>query len=465
MTTRQFANPVAAAAKTQYPLIQTRWLTHLLVGGFIAIPSLSFGATDPEAAAEPAPVTQNATDTQAATDTPTAKDAATVPGDDAGIRWGLQMDDFIASALTAAPVMERARASVAAAELGVTAAKWQFGPTPSLSIESTQKGQFVKVLRVQQPLYTGGALTANLRSAHITVQSSLQELAAARRQLKINLVTTWADWVKSSQRAASLEQLTRQHETLLAMIQRRADAGTATAADAALAATRLSAVQTEWTQARMESDLQRQQLQRLSHHPVPTSLIHALDGQTPAAPTLAEMLNSIQLSPDMGLARAGVDQAHQELARAKAGLLPTLSLRFDRQTGAVRDNRVGLVLQSGLTNGLGSFAGVDAARSRIQMAEAAVAATEEDLFNRYHLEFTRHASAQASASAAVGTAASSDQVLASYQRQFAAGKRAWLDLLNMVRENHATRQSQHDAAVEARASLYRLRILMDTSPQ
>jgi adhesin transport system outer membrane protein len=167
----------------------------------------------------------------------------------------------------------------------------------------------------------------------------------------------------------------------------------------------------------------------------------------------------------MGLARSAVDQAHQELARSKASLLPTLSLRLDRQTGAVRDTRVGLVLQSGLTNGLGSFAGVDAARSRIQAAEAGVAATEEDLFNRYQLEFTRYASAQAAASAAVGTAASSDQVLASYQRQFAAGKRAWLDLLNMVRENHATRQSQHDAAVEARASLYRLRILMDTSSQ
>ncbi|MBB3193053.1 TolC family protein [Roseateles terrae] len=427
----------------------------------MAVPGLGYGSSDPVTTAVAEPATSALT--AAVTSDPVSKEAS--DSDDHASRWGLQMDDFIASALTAAPVLDRARASLAAAELGVTAAKWQFGPTPSLSIESTTKGQFVKVLRVQQPLYTGGGLTANLRSAHIAVHSSQQEMAAARRQLKINLVSTWADWVKSSQRAASLEQLTRQHETLLAMIQRRTNAGTATNADAALAAARLSAVQTEWTQARMESDLQRQQLQRLSHHPVPPSLMHALDGRTPAAPTLAQMLNSIQLSPDMGLARAGVDQAHQELARSKASLMPTLSLRFDRQTGAVRDTRIGLVLQSGLTNGLGSFAGIDAARSRIQAAEAAVAATEEDLFNRYHLEFTRYASADASASAAMGTAASSDQVLASYQRQFAAGKRAWLDLLNMVRENHATRQSQHDAAVEARASLYRLRILMDTSSQ
>lgn len=327
MTTLQFANLLADTPTNQYPLLQTRWLQRLLVGGLMAVPALVLGRADPalsgvEAAAVVSDRTigvvgavpaamQAASEAvgAAASDTASgpAAEASEAPpsNDDARIRWGLQMDDFVASAVTAAPIIDRARAALAAAEIGVTAAKWQFGPTPSLSIESTSKGQFIKVLRVQQPLYTGGALTANLRSAHIAVHSSQQEMAAARRQLKISLVSTWADWVKSSQRAASLEQLLQQHETLLAMIQRRAAAGTATTADAALAAARLSAVRTEWTQARMESDLQRQQLQRLSHQPVPPSLIHALDGQAPAAPTLAQMLNSIQLSPDMGLAGPG----------------------------------------------------------------------------------------------------------------------------------------------------------------
>lgn len=447
MTTRRLLTPAARRPQTSGFPLKNMWLMGLTMWGLTLTPTM---------AAEPGAELGAASAIEPAA----ASDATVSP--EAALPWGHAMDDFIATALTADPSIDRARANMNAATQGVTAARWQFGPSPTLIVEPSGNGHYVQVLRVQQPLYTGGALTANLRSAQIAVDSSRQEMAAARRQLKINLVTTWADWVKSSQRAASLKELTQQHQALLAMIQRRAAAGTATNSDAALAAARLSAVQAEWHQARLESDMQRQQLQRLAHRPVELSLMQALDGAPPPAPTLARMLDSIQLSPDMALARAGVDQAHQELAKSKASLLPTLSLRIDKQTGVANDRRVGLVLQSGLSGGLGTLAGINAARSRILAAQAAVSGTEQELFGRYQLEFTRHASASASARSAVETAASSDQVLASYQRQFAAGKRAWLDLLNMVRENHSARQSMRDAAVEERASLYRLRVLMDT---
>lgn len=464
MTTRRLFAHLAHRPQTIGFTLNNHWLIGLVVGGLTAAPAFGAepGASAPISIERVSSGLEIAREASGADLDGNADAAQPSVAPEAALPWGHAMDDFISTALSADPSIDRARANMNAATQGVTAARWQFGPTPSLTVEPGGAGHYVQVLRVQQPIYTGGALTANLRSARIAVDSSRQEMAAARRQLKITLVTTWADWVKSSQRAASLEQLTRQHQDLLAMIQRRATAGTATNADAALAAARLSAVQAEWHQARLETDMQRQQLQRLAHRPVERSLMQALAGDLPPAPTLAHMLDSIQLSPDMAIARAGVDQAHQELAKSKASLMPTLSLRIDKQTGVANDRRVGLVLQSGLSGGLGTLAGINAARSRILAAQAAVSATEQELFGRYQLEFTRHASACASARSAVDTAASSDQVLASYQRQFAAGKRAWLDLLNMVRENHAARQSLHEAAVEERASLYRLRVLMDT---
>ncbi|SEL06475.1 outer membrane protein, adhesin transport system [Roseateles sp. YR242] len=372
------------------------------------------------------------------------------------------MDDFIATALAEDPSIERARSNIAAAEEGVTAAKWQFGPTPSLSREPSSSG-YVNVLRIQQPLYTGGALEAGLRSARMVVQGSQEELASAQMQLRIRLVTNWADWVKSRQHVASLQTLANQHEELLAMIQRRTDAGVGTVSDAALATSRLSAVQAELAQARLEEALQRHQLQRLARRPVEPPLAQALDGTLPDAPELATILDHIQTSPDMAIARASVDIAREDLNKAKASLLPTISLRMERQTGAVRDQSIGLVMQASFGGGLASFSSVNAARHRILAAEAAVSATEQDLFNRYQLEYTRYASACASARSAVATAEASDVVLASYRRQFAAGKRAWLDLLNMVRESHSARQSQHDAAIEQRASLYRLNVLLQAT--
>ncbi|HEY1395376.1 MAG TPA: TolC family protein [Roseateles sp.] len=107
------------------------------------------------------------------------------------------MDDFLGTALSADPSIERARASMAAAEDGITAAKWQFGPSPSFSRElASGTNRYVNVLRIQQPLYTGGLLTAGLNSARTTLRSSRFELQAAQRQLKLRIMQTWADWAK-----------------------------------------------------------------------------------------------------------------------------------------------------------------------------------------------------------------------------------------------------------------------------
>jgi adhesin transport system outer membrane protein len=375
------------------------------------------------------------------------------------------MDDFLGDALSADPSIGRARASIAAAEDGVTAAKWQFGPSPSFSRQlAAGTNRYVNVLSIQQPLYTGGLLSANLNSARTTLRSSELELRAVQLQLKLRIVQTWADWAKARRRIDSLETLRAEHQQLLEMIRRRNQAGVATNADAALAASRLSAVQAELAQSRLEEALQRDRLQRLARRPVDAPLRAVLDGDLPPPPTLNQVLDRIQLSPEMAMARANVDLSRDELTKAKASLLPTVSLRLDRQSGAYKDDRIGFVFQAGLQGGLSALSGLNAARSRIVAAEAAVAATEQEQLSNYQLEFTRHAAAVASLRNAELTASTGDEVLASYRRQFDAGKRAWLDLLNMVREAHATRQSQAEAAIDERAGLYRLNLLLDGGP-
>jgi len=377
------------------------------------------------------------------------------------VRWGSAMDDFLGAALSSDPSIERARASITAAKEGVTAAKWQFGPSPSFSRSlASGTSRYANVLSIQQPLYTGGQLTAALSAARTALRGSRQELLSAQLQLRLRIVQTWSDWAKVRGRLDSLATLQDGHRQLLEMIQRRARAGVATNADAALATSRLSAVEAELAQAQLEEELQRDRLQRLARRPVDASLRAALDGALPAAPALNQVLDRIQLSPEMAIARANVEISRDELAKAKAALLPTLSLRLEQQSGSYKDTRFGLVFQAGLPGGLAGLSGVNAARSRIAAAEAAVAATEQDQLSNYQLEYTRYVSAVASLRNAELTASTSDEVLASYRRQFDAGKRAWLDLLNMVREAHATRQSQRDAAIDERAGLYRLNLLL-----
>lgn len=381
------------------------------------------------------------------------------------IAWGDALTEFLSTALAEDPSIERARAGIAAAHSGVTAAKWQFGPTPSVSREPAGPGYsanaYVNVLRVTQPLYTGGALTAGLNLAKTQLKSTEQELLAAQLQLKQRLVANWTDWAKAHGRVEDLQRLAISHRQLLDMIERRSQAGVATTSDAALARSRLSAVKAELAQARLEEILQREQLQRLARRPVTDSLLQALTGDLPAPPALNEVLQGIQRTPEMAVARAQVDLAQDQLRQAKAALMPTVSLRYDNQSGVRSDQRIGLVFQASLNGGFAGVAALGGARSRIQAAQAAVAATEQELFTRYQFDFTRYQAAQASAANAVTTVAASEDVLRSYRRQFDAGRRPWLDLLNMVREAHASRQMAREADIDERAGLYRLRLLID----
>lgn len=52
-----------------------------------------------------------------------------------------------------------------------------------------------------------------------------------------------------------------------------------------------------------------------------------------------------------------------------------------------------------------------------------------------------------------------DEIIASYQRQFIAGRRSWLDVMNATREAANARLSESDARVGAAAAIARIMAL------
>ena len=63
------------------------------------------------------------------------------------------------------------------------------------------------------------------------------------------------------------------------------------------------------------------------------------------------------------------------------------------------------------------------------------------------------------------TVEGSDLVLASYKRQFEAGKKTWLDLLNAVRELAQNQYSLADAKATMLGAMHRLQLRMGEQPQ
>jgi adhesin transport system outer membrane protein len=156
--------------------------------------------------------------------------------------------------------------------------------------------------------------------------------------------------------------------------------------------------------------------------------------------------------------RAEVESARAQVAVRQGGMLPKLALRLERlayqnQGNAAlanNDTRVMLVLQFAPEAGLASYSGYQAAGSRVDAALAQLAADENDIRLRARTNWADYNSTRQQVNELEPQVAAIEAASASYTRQFEAGRKSWLDVLNTHRET-----------IESRLALSRARTTRD----
>ena len=117
-----------------------------------------------------------------------------------------RLEQLINAALASHPSAQGQRALVQSAEASVDSANWQFYPTPSISIESAnasatdrlyQGDNRVSTVRLQQPLWTGGRLTAGMDKAAAGLVVSQASLEEVRLQLGLRVMQAYGDWLSA----------------------------------------------------------------------------------------------------------------------------------------------------------------------------------------------------------------------------------------------------------------------------
>ncbi len=141
---------------------------------------------------------------------------------------------LINTAITTHPIARTQRALVESAQAGVDSARWQFFPTPSVAVEnastnSTDTGYqgdaTVSTLRLQQPLWTGGRLTAGLDKAQANVSVSQAARDEAKLQLALRVVQTYSEWLGSHLKQKTYQKSLYTHRRLSEQVQRRIEQG------------------------------------------------------------------------------------------------------------------------------------------------------------------------------------------------------------------------------------------------
>jgi adhesin transport system outer membrane protein len=398
---------------------------------------------------------------------PAACIADPAPGD-AGV------DGLVRVAAARHPSVQSRIAERDSAQAGVEAAKMAWWPTPSVSRENVSAsstdpsyagGNALTLIGLRQPLWNGGRIGALRDRAQAVAESSDIAVREQREAVAIQVITAYGEWLRQYRQFMLTDASIRLHQSLYDQADRRIEAGVSAQIDRQLTQSRLRQLVVD--RAKLES-ARRVALSRLSQ----------LAGRELSEPALVRAAERplclqqrddlidqmVRRSPALARLRSDLNGLGAEIDAKKAARFPEVYLRVERQYGnyAMADARpqnrvfVGLQYQPGAGFSLASD--IEASVRHREASERSLEATRLDLVDQFTAEWEEHQTLRERLAAAQDSLTDTLAVKESYERQYQAGRKSWLDVMNMVREQLQIELQMADLEASILALSRRLRL-------
>ena len=363
------------------------------------------------------------------------------------------LPELIHSVLATHPSVRSQQAQGESAKKAVESAQWQFYPTPSIGFEqvdaSAQDPNYpsygdsnVATLRLQQPLWTGGRLTAGLDKARASVLSSEASLQSTRQDLALRVVQVYSDWYGAWLKRQALDKSLQYHQTLREQILRRIANGVSPQSDLTLLVGRQQQTEADLSAAHAQERSALARLGQMLGHALPTqALAESLSGAPALVTNAQDLVEQAQAQhPSIVKLQAQARVAEAEIAERRAALSPELYLRAERQYGnytvanSAPVNRYFLGFSGSFGAGLSSLTEVGGAQARYDAALADIDSARVSLGEQIQADYAQASAGLARLAALEASLSSSGSIARAWSRQFIAGHKTWLDVMNAVRE-------------------------------
>jgi len=318
-----------------------------------------------------------------------------------------------------------------ASDYSVAGARWQRWPGVSMSSSRGPLGSTLTELQLEQPLWTGGRITANINAAEARADAARQSVLEARKTIIERAINAYAEAMRLQSRIAIADAAIEDFEALTGMIDRRVENGISPKADAVNVRARLQQANSERLQLQLQRRNTRTELelligQRFSELAVPQALL-------PAAISLEDAVHiALENAPELARLTAEERVAEETIAATRSSLSPSLSLRYQRIFGggtlyATDQLFLGVTYQPG--SGLSSLSAISEAEARRTGTAYTREAVRLELMNRVRNLWQQAESSRRELKVLGDLVASTQEVYASCLRQFPVGRRTWLELL------------------------------------
>ena len=236
------------------------------------------------------------------------------------------------------------------------------------------------------------------------------------------------------------------------MITRRVEQEVSPPADREFALARLAQARIEQSLARQGAQAARSQLSQLVGQPVqqvaePAARLRPLPTSLDSA-----VARAIERSPVLARLDRSALAAEEEVTTRRSALQPQLAVRLEKQFGTLADNRALVVLRAQPGAGLSAGAAVASAQRRVDEARLAREDAVRSLREQVETAWVAYLAAEERVSGSRQSVEMSRLVSESYARQYVAGRKSWIDVLNAVREATQSQFALADAQAQSRSA-------------
>lgn len=356
------------------------------------------------------------------------------------------------------PAAQSAWLGARAALSDARGAKWLRYPSLATNLDVINgTNRVAPSVTVEVPLWTGGQISSTISRAKKVEAASVARWHETVLNLALDTAQTYWNIVLYTR----LEQLYRsnleEHQKLVASMQRRVDQEVSPRADLELAKSRT---------AQIDQELASIQAQRLSAMRSLAELVRDTSYDLGNEPQFDASLmpndwngaanEVVEYNPGRARLILEADAARSEISIAKASMLPKVSAQYSYNE--ITGSRYGIGLRMQANSGLSQLSAITSATARYEQSLDQVRLAERQLRQEVANEVQSFDAAIRRALAAREAAVSAQRVSQSYMRQFIAGRRSWLDVMNSLRESLTAQSGQTQAEVTAMSTSVRLQL-------
>lgn len=375
---------------------------------------------------------------------------------------GSTLINSVRLALESHPNVRVAQAKLEAARFGLSAAEWGRYPSLAAEMSRSQDGDAIRRLQLQQPLWAGGRIDADIGSNSTKVTAATAAIREAELGLAEQIVQTAVELRKARVQLARANESLSGYQKLLDAIERRAEGGLGLQSDVILARSRIA--QAKASSAQFEANERRINTRWMALTGISSTDLKVPETTAADAASVEELLSDAKaFSPALARLQAEVETAGFDAEATQASAWPQLSVRAVRswQSGVVNliDTQYLAVLEYQPGSGLGVIDRARATYAQRDATQAQIAKTERDIEEQIRSAIADRQGFSARVTALDAASTANAEIIDSFIRQYNIGKRTWLDVLNAQREWTESVQLAEETRYNALASAYRLAVL------